>query len=143
MPSRSFPAYPLSVPTARGYVTELLDGWPRELQETAALLASELATNAVRHGDGHDFEVSVRFGPGAQELWVGVTDRGPGSPTVRRPPVTDERGRGLQLVGLLASRWGIRRSRDSDTKTVWFELGSVPTPRQPETPVRREPEPST
>jgi anti-sigma regulatory factor (Ser/Thr protein kinase) len=131
MPSRSFPAYAASVPTARGYVTDLLDGWPGQLQETAALLASELATNAVRHGGGHDFDVTVRFGPGAQELWVGVTDRGTGSPRARRPPVTDEHGRGLQLVGLLASRWGVRGSRDSDAKTVWFELAPVPPPRQP------------
>jgi hypothetical protein len=29
-------------------------------------------------------------------------------------------GRGLQLVDELASRWGIER--DTDHKTVWFEL---------------------
>ena len=122
MPSRSFPAYAVSVPTARGFVTELLDGWPGEVQETAALLVSELATNAVRHGSGQDFDVSVRFGPGEGALWVGVTDSGPGSPSARKPPVTDEHGRGLQLVGLLATRWGVRRARGSNTKTLWFEL---------------------
>jgi len=110
------------VPTARGFVTELLDGWPGEVQETAALLVSELATNAVRHGSGQDFDVSVRFGPGEGALWVGVTDNGPGSPIARKPPVTDEHGRGLQLVGLLATRWGVRRARGSNTKTLWFEL---------------------
>ena len=141
MPSRSFPAYAVSVPTARGFVTELLDGWPGRLQETAALLVSELATNAVRHGSGQDFDISVRLGPGDDQLWVGVTDRGPGLPSARQPPVTDEHGRGLQLVGLLASRWGVRRARGSRTKTVWFELTGAQAHPEPDAPGGQEPRP--
>lgn len=122
MPARAFPAYPGAVPAARNYVVAMLDHLPAELQETAGVLVSELATNAIRHGGGQDFEVSVDYGPEKDRLWVGVTDTGAGNPLVRRPPVTAEHGRGLQLVGLLAHRWGVRRRRGDDSKTVWFEL---------------------
>ena len=122
MPSRSFPAWPESVPAARGYVTELLDHAPPGLSRTAALLVSELATNAVRHSGAQVFEVAVQFFPQEGRLWVGVTDTGASEPTLRTPPVTSEHGRGLQLVGTLADRWGARRRRETAEKTVWFEL---------------------
>lgn len=142
MPSRSFLAWPLSVPEARGYVAELLVEGPAELRETAVLLVSELATNAVRHAAAPDFEVSVQYLPVEARLWVGVTDSGSGYPMLRRPPVTAEHGRGLQLVGLLADRWGVRRRRGDDAKTVWFELGGVDG-RHRDAAGGREPEPST
>jgi anti-sigma regulatory factor (Ser/Thr protein kinase) len=80
------------------------------------VLVSELATNAVRHGSRRDFEVSVQHEPGEDRLWVGVTDSGTGNPVVRTPPVTAENGRGLQLLGLLANRWGVRRRRDDQPR---------------------------
>lgn len=122
MTSRSFPAYPLSVPAARRYVAETLGELPEHLRETAELLVSELVTNAVRHGGGFDVTVSVELRPGGDEISIGVTDDGHDQPVLRSPKVTDEHGRGLQLVGLFADRWGVRRNRGSDAKTVWFEL---------------------
>lgn len=142
MPARAFTAYPFSVPAARDYVVALLHQQPAELQETAAVLVSELATNAVRHSGGRDFEVSVEHEAGANRLWVGVTDTGAGNPVLRRPPDTDEHGRGLQLVGLLADRWGVRRRRSDDAKTVWFELTSAATSTQPHSPGHKAPEPA-
>jgi anti-sigma regulatory factor (Ser/Thr protein kinase) len=127
MPSQTFPAWAGSVAEARRYVTDLLGQVPPQMCQTAALLVSELATNAVRHSGARQFAVEVQFLPGGG-LWVGVTDDGIGYPTPRRPPVTDEHGRGLQLVGTLADRWGARRRRETTTKTVWFELGSTPLP---------------
>jgi anti-sigma regulatory factor (Ser/Thr protein kinase) len=121
VPSRSFPAFPFSVPDARRYVTDTLEHLPEEVGRTAALLVSELATNAVRYAGGQ-FEVAVQFTGPNGPLWVGVTDSGPGDPVRRMPPVTSERGRGLQLVGSLAGRWGVRRRRGTQEKTVWFEL---------------------
>jgi two-component sensor histidine kinase len=127
MPSRSFPGWAQSVPAARAYITESLRDQPPNLCETAALLVSELATNAIRHAGGEGFEVSVQHPPAGGRLWIGVTDTGQGRPTRREPAVTDPSGRGLQLVGTLAERWGVRRNRDDDAKTVWFELaGAVP-----------------
>jgi len=142
MPARAFPAYPGSIPAARDYVVEMLDEQPAALQETAAVLVSELATNAVRHGFGQEFEVSVEHGPGEDRLRVGVTDTGSGTPMVRRPPVTAEHGRGLQLIGLFADRWGVRRRRGDDAKTVWFELTGATISTPPHAPGQRAPEPA-
>jgi anti-sigma regulatory factor (Ser/Thr protein kinase) len=127
MTTRTFPAWPDSVPAARGYVTDLLTSVPPALCQTAALLVSELATNAVRHAGVREFSVDVRHLPAEGRLWVGVTDTGPGQPVLRDPSTTAEHGRGLRLVATLADRWGARRRRGSDDKTVWFEL-ALPVP---------------
>jgi anti-sigma regulatory factor (Ser/Thr protein kinase) len=136
VPSQRFPAWARSVPDARRYVTDLLDVGvlgqvPPQLCQTAALLVSELATNAVRHAGAGDYTVAVEFFPAEGRLWIGVTDTGRGQPVVRTPSVTAEHGRGLQLVGLLSDRWGARRRRETNEKTVWFELHAplrVPRP---------------
>ena len=131
MPSRTFPAWATSVADARGYVADQLGapGWahlvPPQLCQTAALLVSELATNAVRHSGAREFVVEIQVLTDQGLVWIGVTDDGSGFPTPRTPPVTAEHGRGLQLVGTLADRWGARRRRDTTRKTVWFELATT------------------
>jgi anti-sigma regulatory factor (Ser/Thr protein kinase) len=110
------------VPEARGYVTALLAPLAPDVCEVAALLVSELATNAVRHAGGRTFEVTVRPLTDPDRVWCGVSETGSGQPVLRSPGVTDEHGRGLRLVSGLADRWGAHRRRDTDTKTVWFEL---------------------
>ena len=121
MPSRTFPAFPASVPAARGFVTEFLASAPVEMCRTAGLLVSELATNAVRHAGTPTFVVDVDYIPG-QRTRVSVTDTGDGHPIPRTPGPTAENGRGLQLVASLADRWGAHRRRATREKTVWFEL---------------------
>jgi anti-sigma regulatory factor (Ser/Thr protein kinase) len=120
----SFPAVAVSVPDARRFVTEIVAGLPERVSQTAALLVSELASNAVRHANGSQFDVAVEHTDG--RLWVGVTDTGRQQLVLRSPAVTDEHGRGLQLVAAFADRWGARRSRASGAKTVWFELAVPP-----------------
>jgi two-component sensor histidine kinase len=122
MSSQSFAAWPDSIPAARRYVSEALGAVPPTLCQTAALLVSELATNAVRHAGGHMFVVEVQTLPLEGRLWIGVTDSDAGLPVLRTPAVTAEHGRGLQLVAKLSDRWGARRRRNSAEKTVWFEL---------------------
>jgi two-component sensor histidine kinase len=122
MSSRTFPAWPESIPAARHYVSDLLGGLHPGLCQTAALLVSELATNAVRHARGRDFVVEVREFPEEGRLWIGVTDSEAAFPVLRTPDVTSEHGRGVQLVSTLADRWGAGRRRSTTEKTVWFEL---------------------
>ena len=93
-----------------------------ERTEDATLLVSELVTNAVRHAGGDELVVEVRQFPAERRLWVGVTDNGAALPVLRTPDVTAEHGRGVQLVSMLADRWGAGRRRSSTEKTVWFEL---------------------
>jgi two-component sensor histidine kinase len=126
MSSRTFPAWPDSIPAARQYVSDLLGEVQPAVCQTAALLVSELVTNAVRHAGGREFVVEVREFPEEQRLWVGVTDTDAGLPVLRTPDVTAEHGRGIQLVSTLADRWGARRRRFSSEKTVWFELTYTP-----------------
>ncbi|MFF1954786.1 ATP-binding protein, partial [Kitasatospora herbaricolor] len=80
------------------------------------LLVSELVTNALRHGRGDIRLRLLRDRTVVCEVW----DDGYAQPRQRRAQETDEGGRGLQLVSLLAERWGSRRTPKG--KIVWFEL---------------------
>lgn len=121
MPRQSFAAYPMSVPAARAFVADVLARAQPELCGTAALLVSELATNAVRHAGTPSFVVDVDYTRG-EGVRIAVTDTGVGHPIPRRPDPTAEHGRGLLLVASLADRWGAHRRRATREKTVWFEL---------------------
>jgi len=90
--------------------------------DPAALLVSELSTNAVLHA-GTEFTVTVH-GEESAPIRVEVTDGNSGSPTLRDNAMTPN-GRGLRIVASLAERWGVDE-HPGGTKTVWFEL--VPGP---------------
>ena len=85
--------------------------------ETAALLVSEVATNALVHAAGR-IQVRVRLRGGV--LRVEVADSSPDLPAPRRAGTLDEGGRGLTLVDVLASSWGVES--DEFGKVVWFEV---------------------
>jgi anti-sigma regulatory factor (Ser/Thr protein kinase) len=120
---RAFPGTPESVPTARHFVTSAVADIPTEVAEQAALMVSELATNAIRHG-GSDFEVLVEHT--SDELYVEVSDAGSGTPAVRHARPRDSSGRGLHIVESLANKWGVRPSNSGLGKTVWFTLSLAP-----------------
>lgn len=90
--------------------------------DDAALLVTELATNALRHGGpGVDLWLRPVAGGG---LRVELVDGRPGTlPGVSVPDADAEGGRGLLLVSALARSWGSERL--SAGKCVWFELGPV------------------
>lgn len=117
----TFPADPGAVRNARAVVRGQLRGWGLDsVSDVAALLVSELVTNALRYADG---PIGVRLirPPGLDDvLLVEVSDPVPDPPRERAARPDDESGRGLQLVAASSRRWG---SRPGDTgKTVWFEL---------------------
>ena len=90
---------------------------PADRLQTAELLASELATNAILHART-DFD--LRLCLTGRMLRVAVTDGSsrPPSPIVVDGDATS--GRGLRLLDLLSTRWG---TETTDTgKSVWFEL---------------------
>jgi anti-sigma regulatory factor (Ser/Thr protein kinase) len=98
----------------------------RELTETALLLVSELATNAIRHG-APPVRLALSFREG--KLRVEVTDSSPELPRLGDPGPEQVGGRGLQIVQQLAARWGAYGSRSALGKTVWFEM--LPPQRRP------------
>jgi serine/threonine-protein kinase RsbW len=124
--SRYFPGRAEQVAQARLFVVSVLAGRPES--ELAALVVSELATNAIRHtaSGGPDglFAVTVR----CEDGWVtiSVQDMGSiGAPAISSPEedTAAESGRGLMLVAALAKDWGKTRNRLG--WQVWAELASL------------------
>ncbi|MEU2358097.1 ATP-binding protein [Streptomyces misionensis] len=100
-------------------------GYPYEsdANETAQLLVSELATNAVTHGrvPGRDFELRLTLLPEADALRIEVSDaRGERHLQILRGAPQDEQGRGLILVEALSRKWGVAERVVG--KTVWAEV---------------------
>ncbi|MFE6284739.1 ATP-binding protein [Streptomyces sp. NPDC057877] len=117
----TFPAEPGAVRAARGVVRRQLHGWDLDcVGDLAALLVSELVTNALRHATGPIGVRLVRPDRGGGVLLVEVSDPLPDPPRERVARPEDESGRGLQLVASTSRRWGTRPGETG--KTVWFEL---------------------
>jgi anti-sigma regulatory factor (Ser/Thr protein kinase) len=107
--------------SARALLTGLLPGEPGELEATAFLLVSELASNVVKHaGLSPDDTLSVSAESDPRRLRVTVCSEGPGfAPEARRGPDPMKSGWGLFLVDRMADRWGVS---GGERTCVWFEL---------------------
>ncbi|GAB3681174.1 ATP-binding protein [Angustibacter aerolatus] len=118
------PSVPGSVPATRAFLVGMLRGWSvrPEAVDDAALLATELITNAVTHGEG---AVTLAVEVDGDDLRVAVTDHGVGRPSPKEPTVDGEHGRGLWLVQAMSRDWGTTRHSSPDGTTVWFELSVV------------------
>lgn len=107
-----------SAGVARELVTWQLRDWKVEaLCEDAALVITELVTNAVRHARC-DLELRMVHMDGGIRLEV--SDCSPRWLVPRRAGPNDETGRGLQLVDALSDRYGVEP--DGDGKRVWVEM---------------------
>lgn len=97
----------------------LVDWGVHDQVDDVVLMASELFTNAVLHGDG-GVAVSVALDHG--NVRVEVTDDGTSSPALPRPvPPAAITGRGLSIVATLADSWG--KGHDDHGRTrVWLEV---------------------
>ena len=97
----------------------------------AALVISELLSNAIRHArplPGANVQVAWAVDDGSVE--VPVSDGGaPTWPRQAQPTVSSLGGRGLDIVEYLARTWGIRT--DDGGLTVWATL-AAPGQRQPD-----------
>jgi anti-sigma regulatory factor (Ser/Thr protein kinase) len=97
-------------------------GVGESVYEDAALIVSELFTNALVHTDST--EITCRLQTTAQTVYLAITDQGcgPSGPRVREPDA--ESGRGLILVSALAQLWGVDTEQGCG-RTVWAILPSV------------------
>ncbi|MCD0482240.1 ATP-binding protein [Streptacidiphilus sp. ASG 303] len=142
-------ARPGSVPLARSALVRLLTAWRADpgcdAAAGAAVVLSELVTNAVLHGteggggtggaggaDAASVTLSVSLGPvhgpdALSVLRLSVHDPGADRPRVRRAGSDEESGRGLLLVAALADRWGCD-PLSGGGKQVWAEL-DLPAPQ--------------
>jgi serine phosphatase RsbU (regulator of sigma subunit)/anti-sigma regulatory factor (Ser/Thr protein kinase) len=115
----TFPQSPQTAAEVRRWIRQSSHGLDRVLREDTVLLATELVTNAVRHGHG---DVSVRLWPGPDVVRVEVSDASPHRPEPGDLDLDAEDGRGLLIVGALSSRWGTAPLPGGAGKAVWFEL---------------------
>ena len=123
---RTFPGQPDQVACARDFVKHTLGCCP--MRDEAVLLTSELCTNTLQHtasGRGGSFEVTIYHSP--ESLRVEVRDDGSSTvPAIQNFAELSEDGRGLELVQLIASRWG--QNGDGYGRSVFFELRWNDTP---------------
>jgi serine/threonine-protein kinase RsbW len=123
----TYPGRADQVPRVRAFLARVLDGCPAAAD--AALLADELAANAVIHSHsgepGGVFTVHVEVCDG-QWVRVGLEDEGgPTPPRLRGSggagdAAAEEGGQGLRIVAALADAWGV--TGDVVARTVWFRL---------------------
>ncbi|GGC06793.1 ATP-binding protein [Cellulomonas carbonis] len=111
---------PGSVSRARRWATDQATALGATADEVCVveLLASEVVTNAIRHGSAGG-DVVVRVTRHADGVLVAVHDDGRGAPVVREPSPEEAGGRGMQLVDVLAAQWGAQ-SLATGGKCVWF-----------------------
>ncbi|GLY86028.1 ATP-binding protein [Actinoallomurus iriomotensis] len=106
------------VARARALVRDHLINHPAG--DTAVLLVSELATNAVCHSRSSFFALTIARTT-TDRVRITVIDEGRnGIPYLRNATADTEDGRGMAIVDLLATRWGITRLPAVGT-AVWFE----------------------
>ena len=117
------------VARVRAFVADQLRRVDRsELTEDAELVASELATNAVLHGEGI---VRVAVDAVGEGVRLEVEDRTRVPPVLALATSDAMTGRGLRLVSAVASRWGIEPADGG--KVVWAELEAGHQASEPST----------
>ena len=119
-------ADPESVKAAREFTTATLRCWQLDaLMDEGVMIASELVTNAVRHG-------AFPGGPGSGKVGLSwqrhigrvicvVTDGSKMPPVLIQAEMDAESGRGLHVVDALAAGWGWTMVGATE-KAVWAIL---------------------
>lgn len=130
--SLALPLHPRAVPLARHHAATEAARWaPQSLAADAALITTELVTNAIQHAPANSsatitlvlqarrgiLRVEVT-GPGAGALPVMTTMPGPRA----------THGRGRAIVSALAAATGSRR--DAGRLAVWAEIPLTSTARE-------------
>jgi anti-sigma regulatory factor (Ser/Thr protein kinase) len=127
--AEQFTSTPRSARLARRLAVRCLEEWgypaTSDVSCTVALLVAELTTNAVRHGrvPGRDFRLRLSSDARRRLIRIEVSDASSDRPSTGAPTPSSgvESGRGLLLVDVLATRWGVT-PRVPVGKTVWAEV---------------------
>lgn len=129
-----FAADAASVPGARRFVADGLASWGRSgLVDDATLCVSELAANAALHSASTYMEIGLQSVDGIVRISVEDDGATPAGAVLPRPnfPGPDEAedivladepttGRGLAIVSILASDWGVEQLVHG--KRIWADL---------------------
>lgn len=111
---------PSSARLARRLVRDALieHGFEDDSISVAELLTSEIVTNSLVHAGGAS---NLYIDVDDRVIRIAVDDRGSGVPVKRRFNTFEESGRGMAIVDVLSSAWGVEKIA-GDGKRVWFEL---------------------
>jgi|HubBroStandDraft_1064217.scaffolds.fasta_scaffold496997_1 anti-sigma regulatory factor (Ser/Thr protein kinase) len=117
----------LAAKAAREFSARVLRGWDVPvLADDAAVIVSELVSNAMRHGIGgrvgsaYDCVELILWRRSGQIICA-VTDSGTGAPVLADPDPLAEQGRGLHVVEALSTTWGWTKLGGC-RKAVWAAL---------------------
>jgi anti-sigma regulatory factor (Ser/Thr protein kinase) len=114
---------PAAAAEARRQVREAICAWDVPIDSgVAALLTSELVTNAIRYEASDTIMLAVTCS--CDQLRVDVHDTSRSLPVIVDAPGDAETGRGLMLVASLATEWGFYRTPAG--KAVYFTIASAP-----------------
>lgn len=117
----------LACRSAREFTGQILRGWGLpEMAGDAAVIVSELVTNALRHGlrdlGAVPDQVELIWWRRAGQVICMVTDPGTEPPVmIEQPDPLAEEGRGLHVVDALSATWGWAML-SSCRKAVWATL---------------------
>ncbi|WP_433330360.1 ATP-binding protein [Spirillospora sp. CA-294931] len=130
----SLPAEAESIKYARDHVKNECErmGFTADAVYRAALVVSELMTNAFKHGsESRDDTIGVRFFRGDAGPVLEVSDESDDLPVVGGFDFVGESGRGLALMELIVQSWGVNPSARSGGrgKVVWALLIEGDLPR--------------
>ncbi|MFI1868886.1 ATP-binding protein [Streptomyces jumonjinensis] len=131
-----FPALEAHAPTVRALARRFLRSWEpvlaRQDPDLLLVAVNELVANAIEHGSAPGDLIVLTLECDRRALCVGVEDRSPDPPRLRRPSNADDGGRGLRLVQQVTRDWGYVRRLDQCGKRVWM---NVRLQQRPHTPV--------
>ena len=110
---------PAAVRQARAFIARhcRARGACDDLCDTAVLLASEIVTNAFLHGRSR---TRLAVATSTTHVRVEVSDDNSRHPITPAPDTDALDGRGITIVQMLASAWGVRD--EPLGKTVWFQI---------------------
>jgi len=115
---------PGAIPSARLHAVAVLHEWGlRDLADDAALIVSELMTNAAEASVALPDRppITLRLLASEKSLVIEVWDQSPLDLESRETGLDAECGRGLTVVAALSDRWGSKRTGHG-LKVVWAEL---------------------
>jgi hypothetical protein len=112
---------------ARRFTVETLVSWgENHLVDPAALVVTELVTNAIVHASSAVRLILERL-DSQGSIRIGVYDDSAEPPLLVAPSPFDCSGRGVALIAALAGRWGVETTAYG--KNVWCELSPDRTGR--------------
>jgi anti-sigma regulatory factor (Ser/Thr protein kinase) len=114
---RLFIVAPNAPHEARSFVRSVLDRWGERDDGESEIIASELATNAVRHARS---PFRVRLSRTKAGIRIAVSDASSERPEHIVRDDYEFGGRGVRLVAALSTAWGT--DHEAGGKTVWAEV---------------------